>query len=31
MRLEAGDDGPAGVIAGPATLVGELRALVLGD
>jgi myo-inositol-1(or 4)-monophosphatase len=31
VRLEAGEDGPAGVIAGPATLVGELRALVLED
>lgn len=30
-RLAAGEDGPPGVIAGPERLVGELRALVLGD
>jgi myo-inositol-1(or 4)-monophosphatase len=30
-RLEESDDGPAGIIAAPAALLGELRALVLGS
>jgi myo-inositol-1(or 4)-monophosphatase len=31
QRLEESDDGPAGIIAGPGALLGELRTLVLGS